>query len=208
MESRIICPKCGSDQVTANQQGYSAGKGLAGAVLTGGVGLLAGFHGSKKVEITCLSCGKSFMAGEGKKEGESNKNAINSDKVLIDRNNSVLFDFVSNFDNFGKLMPEQVADWQSTADTCSFTISGMAALSMRMALKQPNDKIVMASEGEKPFPFELICHLVAVSENSTEVQLIFDAKMSPMIAMMATRPLNNFINILVNKLKTFAEENL
>jgi hypothetical protein len=45
---------------------------------------------------------------------------INSDKVLISRQNSVVFDFVSDFDNFGKLMPEQVTDWKSTKDTCSF----------------------------------------------------------------------------------------
>ena len=133
---------------------------------------------------------------------------INSDKLIIDRSNSILFNFVSNFDNFGKLMPEQVADWKSTADACSFTISGMAALSMRMALKQPNDKVVMASVGDKPFSYELICHLVAKGEESTEAQLVFDAQLSPMLSMMATRPLQNFINILVNKLKAYAEENL
>ena len=133
---------------------------------------------------------------------------INSDKLIIERSNSILFNFVSNFDNFGKLMPEQVADWKSTADACSFTISGMAALSMRMALKQPNDKVVMASVGDKPFSYELICHLVAKGEESTEAQLVFDAQLSPMFAMMATRPLQIFINILVNKLKAYAEENL
>jgi hypothetical protein len=133
---------------------------------------------------------------------------INSDKVIINRSSSELFNFVGDFNNFGKLMPEQVTDWTSTADTCSFTISGMASLSMRMALKQPNEKIVMASVGEKPFPYELICHFVTVSEKSTEAQLVFDAQLSPMIAMMATRPLQNFVNILVNKLKTYTEENL
>lgn len=133
---------------------------------------------------------------------------IKSDKLIIGRSNSALFDFVGNFDNFGKLMPDQVTDWKSTADTCWFTISGMASLSMRMSLKQPNDKVVMASVGDKPFSFELICHLVAINEESTEAQLVFDAQLSPMIAMIATRPLQNFVNILVNKLKASAEENL
>jgi len=63
----IGCPKCGSTQITANKKGYSAGKALGGAFLTGGIGLLAGFHGSSKVMITCLACGKKFKAGEGKK---------------------------------------------------------------------------------------------------------------------------------------------
>lgn len=133
---------------------------------------------------------------------------IKSDKLIIDRSDSVLFNFVGNFDNFGKLMPEQVTDWKSTADTCSFTISGMASLSMRMGLKQPNEKIVMISVGDKPFSYELICHLVAINENSTEAQLVFDAQLSAMIAMMATRPLQNFVNILLQKLKSYAEDNL
>lgn len=34
-------------------------------VLTGGVGLLAGLFGSKKIVITCLSCGRKFAPGEG-----------------------------------------------------------------------------------------------------------------------------------------------
>lgn len=63
----IGCPKCGSTQVTANKKGYGAGKALAGAVLTGGVGLLAGFIGSNNVQITCLACGKRFKTGEGRK---------------------------------------------------------------------------------------------------------------------------------------------
>jgi len=133
---------------------------------------------------------------------------INSDKVLISRSNSVLFDFVSDFDNFGKLMPEQVTDWKSTVDTCSFTIKGMASLSMRMTVRQPNDKIVMKSEGKTPFAFELISQFVATDDNCTEAQIVFDADLSPMIALMATRPLQNFVNILVHKLKEYSEENL
>jgi hypothetical protein len=133
---------------------------------------------------------------------------INSDKILISRSNRIVFGFLSDFENFGKLMPEQVTDWKSTTDTCSFTISGMASLSMRMTLRQEFDKIVMSSEGKTPFAFELICNLSAVSDESTEAQLIFEADLSPMISMMASRPLQNFVNILINKLKDYTEKNL
>ena len=37
---------------------------MTGAVLTGGIGLLAGFVGSNKVKITCLKCGHSCSAGD------------------------------------------------------------------------------------------------------------------------------------------------
>ncbi len=63
--NEVKCPKCSSTQLTANKKGYSAGKALAGVVLTGGIGLLGGFIGSKKITITCLSCGNKFKPSEG-----------------------------------------------------------------------------------------------------------------------------------------------
>jgi hypothetical protein len=63
---KATCPKCGSDQLAATKKGFSGGKALAGAVLTGGVGLLAGTIGSNKIKCTCLACGHTFPAGQGK----------------------------------------------------------------------------------------------------------------------------------------------
>ena len=64
MEDSIKCPKCGSTQLTTDKKGFSGGKAVAGAVLTGGIGLLAGTIGSNKVIITCLKCGNQFKPGE------------------------------------------------------------------------------------------------------------------------------------------------
>lgn len=66
MSNEIGCPKCGSTQLTANQKGFSGKKAVAGAMLTGGIGLLAGTLGSKKIKITCLACGTSFSPGHGR----------------------------------------------------------------------------------------------------------------------------------------------
>ena len=63
----IHCPHCNSTHVTANKKGFSGGKAAAGALLTGGIGLLAGTIGSKKIIITCLNCGKQFRPGQGAK---------------------------------------------------------------------------------------------------------------------------------------------
>jgi DNA-directed RNA polymerase subunit RPC12/RpoP len=64
----IRCPKCGSNQLAANKKGFSGKKAVAGAILTGGIGLLAGTIGSNKIIITCLNCGNQFKPGEKKAE--------------------------------------------------------------------------------------------------------------------------------------------
>jgi len=47
-------------QITANKKGFSGGKAVGGAVLLGPLGILAGLHGSKKIMLTCLNCGKTW----------------------------------------------------------------------------------------------------------------------------------------------------
>lgn len=55
-----VCPRCKSTALLYNKKGYGAGKALAGIVLTGGIGLLAGFIGSSKIKATCLQCSHSW----------------------------------------------------------------------------------------------------------------------------------------------------
>ena len=58
------CANCGSKQVAPFKQGYGLGKGVAGAVVAGPVGLLAGMFGSSKVLLHCLGCGNKWQAGK------------------------------------------------------------------------------------------------------------------------------------------------
>lgn len=73
----LCCPKCHSKELHSEHQGFSGGKALAGTVLTGGIGILAGTIGSKEVRIICLKCGHHFKAGEALIEkGNTAKNEI------------------------------------------------------------------------------------------------------------------------------------
>ncbi len=84
-EKLLMCPKCRSTQLTDGKKGFSAGKAVAGAVLTGGVGILAGAIGSNKTVITCLNCGHKF------KPGEDYKNAIKKQKEQEEAMKSPVF---------------------------------------------------------------------------------------------------------------------
>lgn len=124
---------------------------------------------------------------------------IESDTVTVHKPASEVYNLLSNFNNYQKLMPEQVTNWQSTEDECSFTIAGMASLGMKIVEKNPNNSIKVARNGKAPFDFKLEC-LIADNQQQCEVQLAFDADLNPMLKMMAVKPLTNFLNLLVYKL--------
>ena len=64
MGAGVRCPKCGAMQISADKKGYGGGKGCLGWLLAGPIGLLCGFCGSRKILITCLSCGYQWHAGK------------------------------------------------------------------------------------------------------------------------------------------------
>jgi len=66
LESQGIayCPKCLSTSLSGHKKGFGIGKAVVGAAMTGGIGLIAGNIGAKKVRITCLNCGHQFWAGK------------------------------------------------------------------------------------------------------------------------------------------------
>lgn len=59
--SSIGCPRCGSNQITAQKRGFKVGRAVGVGLATGAVGgLLAGAAGKDKITITCLKCGKQW----------------------------------------------------------------------------------------------------------------------------------------------------
>jgi carbon monoxide dehydrogenase subunit G len=128
-----------------------------------------------------------------------------SDPVSILASPAETYTYLNDFNNFEKLLPDQVTNWQCAGDQCSFTIQGMADIALRIDQRDPDKKIVYVSEGKTPFEFQLQFILDSIADNRCSVVSELQAKLNPMLKMMASRPLQNLVNILVEQLKTEME---
>jgi carbon monoxide dehydrogenase subunit G len=131
---------------------------------------------------------------------------IESDIVRIVSKPEKIYNFISNFDNFSYLLPEKVENWQSTGDSCSFEVKGLATLGLLFTEKSPYSKVRMKGEGKLPFNFTLEANIDEKEYNDCEVQLIIDSDMSHFISLMAANPLKNFIDTLASRLKIEMEK--
>ncbi|MBK7389259.1 MAG: SRPBCC family protein [Bacteroidia bacterium] len=132
---------------------------------------------------------------------------IESDKTEIAQSPEAVFQFLSDFNNFQQLMPEQVTDWVSDTETCSFNIKGMASLGMAMDSKTPNSEVKIKRNGKAPFDFFLYCNITpGATPTTSNLQLAFDADLNPFLKMMAEKPLTNFLNLLVKKYQSLARD--
>ncbi len=127
--------------------------------------------------------------------------SIKSDKVLVNKSISHLYNFLSDFRNFEKLMPEQVTDWNASDKTCSFTIKNMGHVSLKIIELKENAHIKITGDGKTPFEFDLIARLDSLKDEATNVHMELIANMSPMILMMAKKPLQNLVNHMAHKVK-------
>ena len=127
---------------------------------------------------------------------------IKSDVIPVEQSQEKLYSFLTDFNNFEKLMPPQVTEWQSTKDTCSFNISGMAKVGLKIESATPHSKIhIVSEEGKLPFTFTLDALINSTGENTCTGQLIFEGDIPMFIRPMVTGPLEKFFNSLAHKMK-------
>ncbi len=125
---------------------------------------------------------------------------IKSKNIAVNASAARVFDFISDFNNMEKLMHEKVVDWKSTMTTCTFTIQGMATLNMKQGQNKTNEQVQMVADGKNPFQYDLNTFISSQGENASEIYLQLNADLNPMLAMMAKKPLENFVNILAEEL--------
>jgi carbon monoxide dehydrogenase subunit G len=126
---------------------------------------------------------------------------IKSDLVIINKPVSQVFNFLTNFNNFEKLMPEQVVKWESNEVSGRFTIKDLAEIGMRIEDVDQHKVVYLTSDGKVPFEFKLRVNLEKREEDKTAVHIDFDGKVGAMLAMMAKRPLTNLVNHMVERIK-------
>tara|TARA_Y100000589_G_C27146889_1_gene627216 strand:+ start:1102 stop:1494 length:393 start_codon:yes stop_codon:yes gene_type:complete len=124
---------------------------------------------------------------------------IESQQVAINKSAEDIYNFISNFKNFEQLMPSSVEDLETTEDTCSFSIKGMPTTRLKIGEKTPFRHVSMVADGGQ-IEFSLNCSLEEDGDNC-KAQLFFEAELNMMMKMMIEKPINNFLNILVERLK-------
>lgn len=130
---------------------------------------------------------------------------IDSEKTIINATVEEVFNYLSNAENIGNLLPKDgVKDFKGEQTQCSFKVQGGITISLIQTELVANDQIKMKSGEKSPFPFELTIHLQQ-REGSTEGYIAFDGEVNAFLSMMVKTPLTNLFNYMSHKLKTVFE---
>lgn len=125
---------------------------------------------------------------------------LESPKVKVSKSAHETFDFLTNVENFEKLMPENISKFELiNDDTFLFALKGMPEITLKKKEMEVPNKIVLGAAGGK-IDFSLIGNIEAINEDSSSIQLSFQGNFNPMMAMMIKGPITKFIETLVNNM--------
>lgn len=121
------------------------------------------------------------------------------------RSEKELFEYISNMNNMPPVLPEQVVNITADNDNLSFTIQGMGSVALRVSKREPNRFIQLLPEGKVPFQFALNIYIRSSEQQTantlSECYFEIDAQLNPLMQMMASRPLQNLVNMMAEKVE-------
>ncbi len=127
---------------------------------------------------------------------------IESKTGKLNLSDEKIFKFLSDFNNFQSLIPaDKVKNWESTAESCSFTIDGIGDAGMRIIEKTPFSLIKVTSEGKTPISFLFWIQLKKIDDINTAVRLIIEPQVNPIMMTMVKGPLQSLVDMLVDQVE-------
>lgn len=114
-------------------------------------------------------------------------------KATVNKPIAQVYAFLADMNNHRKLMPDNIEDWESTADVASFNIKNVTKLSLKIDERVVNSLIRVIPAEKPPFDMELKWELIDVGDG-TQATFTINADLNMMMKMFASGPLQKLVD--------------
>ena len=122
----------------------------------------------------------------------------------IETTDERIYNFLTDFNNFKNLIPaDKIKNWQSDETSCSFTVDPIGNTGVKIIEKEPYKLIKLKNLEESSMNFTFWVQLKMLSDTDTRIKLTLEANLNPMIQAMAKKPLQEFLDKLVDQLTKY-----
>jgi carbon monoxide dehydrogenase subunit G len=117
-----------------------------------------------------------------------------------------VYNFVTDIRNFGRFIPDgTLTHWQADKESCSFRVSVVGVISVRITGKVPFSRVNYDGDALKKNDFSLVLKINNSNSDSAEVKILLEAELNPMLRMMASKPIVQFLEMLISEMEKFRE---
>jgi hypothetical protein len=117
-----------------------------------------------------------------------------------------VFAFVTDLRNFERFLPEgTINNWSAEKESCSFSVSMVGTVTVRLAEKEQYTRVVYMGDALKKNDFTLTLFISDNVDNPADVKVTLGADLNPMMKMMAVKPIRQFLEMLIDEMEKFTD---
>lgn len=128
---------------------------------------------------------------------------LSSNEVLIQAKDDVVFDMLSNCNNFQQYVPE-IQNWQSTENSCRFSIQGIGDVQLEIIEKKAFSTIIFDVKNSQINALSISFHIKS-NENDSYISGHSKVDIPFFVAQMVKPSLQKFLDTLVERIKIAIE---
>jgi hypothetical protein len=112
-----------------------------------------------------------------------------------------VFNYLSDFRNFSDLLPkERLNDLEISQEKIRFGLQGLGTVGLMIRDKTPSSLLTITATEDSSADFTFSVHIYEARANQSEVKLNLEARLNLFLEMMARAPLQQFVDMIVDKL--------
>jgi hypothetical protein len=116
------------------------------------------------------------------------------------------FDFITDLRNFKRFIREgTITNWNAEKDSCSFSVSMIGTVSVRLIEKVSGKKVVFQGDALSKNDFIINVDFSENSSGPSEVKLSLSASLNPFMKTMADKPIKQFLEMLMLEIENFRD---
>ena len=115
---------------------------------------------------------------------------------------SRIYGFLSDCSNFQQFAAsDKVKNWQSSNESCSFTVDGAGDVVFRIVERRPNELVKYSIENAQAENMFLWVQLKSPAQGDTRVKLTAKLDVNPVLRMFISKPLQHGLDKIVETLE-------
>jgi hypothetical protein len=117
-----------------------------------------------------------------------------------------IYTLTSDCNRFETFIPEQIKGWESTENSCKFTIEGIGTMEILIAEKTPYSTVKFQISNDKHIPMSLEIGIDEQDNDKRQVTVSVKADIPIFLQPMIKKPMQNMVDMIALRIGTMNYE--
>lgn len=130
--------------------------------------------------------------------------SYSSKEEVINLSPEKIYNFLADFRNFRKFLPNQITQWESTENDCSFHLSNIGHVKLEYKERKPYSLISIGLAKTSNLPVNVILKILINPDkiqDKSKVQFTIVLNANSIIESMLSNQMQNFVELFMNHFK-------